>query len=128
MSHTVEVKIELRNREALLQAAKTVGATILGEGTHALYSSREKGFGLKLNGWQYPVIIKEDGTIAYDTYGGAWGNIAQLEDLQGWYALSAAQLECSNLGWHTELDPVKRELVVFHPSGGTITIAQSGEI
>ncbi len=48
MSHTVKVKIELKNRQALEQGVLDLGGAALGEGVHRLYAGLEEGFGFTL--------------------------------------------------------------------------------
>jgi len=126
VSHTVKVKIEMKNTDALTRAAIALGGQVLGQGTHRLYSSQEDGFAIKLPGWQYPVIAKTDGTLAYDDYQGHWGNVRDIETLKSRYAIEAARLECERLGWYCEEQ--NNSLIVYHPDGGTLTIGESGEI
>ncbi|MCS7135340.1 MAG: hypothetical protein NZ893_02790, partial [Candidatus Aenigmarchaeota archaeon] len=81
MSHTMNIKIELHDRQALEAACQRLGLK-MEEGEFKLYSSVEKGIGVWLPGWKYPVVIKNDGTIAYDNYDGQWGDIAELNKLR----------------------------------------------
>ena len=80
MSHTMNVQIEMHDRVAILSACKRLGIKTA-EGTHKLYSSAEEGLGVFLDGWKYPIVIKKDGSIAYDNYNGQWGSEKKLSEL-----------------------------------------------
>jgi hypothetical protein len=40
--------------------------------------------------WNYPILIKEDGSIAYDNYNGYWGDIKVLEGFRRLYTENVA--------------------------------------
>jgi hypothetical protein len=62
--------------------------------------------------------------LHHDTYGGQWGNPADLDTLRSAYLLGATQRQAQLLGWLTELTPAG--LVVYHPDGGTLTVSPEG--
>jgi hypothetical protein len=126
MSHTVKVQIEFRNREALIQAVQRLGWHVLGEGSYELFSSSESGLGVQIPGWRYPIVIKGDGTIAFDDYNGQWGNRADIEKLRAEYALEAACLAAEAQGWYCER--LDEKLIIYHPEGGTITVDATGAV
>ncbi|HOL44682.1 MAG TPA: hypothetical protein PLN56_11370 [Methanoregulaceae archaeon] len=97
MSHTMNVRIELHDRDALEAACQRLGLTII-EGKHKLYSSTEEGLGIRLPGWKYPVVIK-DGTVAYDNYRGSWGKLEELNKLRAYYGLEKAKMEARKRGY-----------------------------
>jgi hypothetical protein len=111
---------------ALKAAVEAMGGQFLGEGQYKLYSSSEIGLGFRLPGWTYPCICRSDGTLAYDDYNGAWGNVNDLQRLKGAYAIEAARLAAQDLGWYTELHG--DELVIHHPDGGTLTVSPNGTV
>ncbi len=98
MSHTMNIKTEMRDKEALLAACERLG-TRMEEGTFSLYASREKGLGVFLSDWSLPVVVKEDGTISYDNYDGEWGNITELDRLKDAYGLEKAAMEARKQGY-----------------------------
>lgn len=126
MSHTVKVNVELRNFEAVKKAVLEMKGTILTGNSHRLFNSTEVGLGFTLPGWRYPLVVHQDGSIAYDDYHGSWGKPQDIEVLKAEYALFCAEAKCDELGWYHERNG--NELVVFHPEGGTITIQRSGLI
>ena len=70
-------------------------------GTFQLFSASAAGLGVRLPGWKYPVICQVDsGELAYDNYGGAWGDPAELHRFLQAYAVEKARLEAHRSG-HT---------------------------
>jgi hypothetical protein len=126
MSHTVKVNIELNNREALLAAVQRLNWRVLGEGSYELFSSSESGLGIQIPGWRYPIVIKDNGTVAFDDYNGCWGNRADIEKLRAEYAIETARLAAEAQGWYCER--VDGKLVIYHPDGGTITVDATGAV
>lgn len=98
MSHTMNISIELHDRAALEAACQRLGLR-MEEGVHRLYSSTEEGIGIFLPGWRYPVVIKNDGTIAYDNYNGQWGRDDELNKLRAYYGLEKAKIEARKRGY-----------------------------
>jgi hypothetical protein len=117
----------MKNLEAVTKAAEAMGATMLGQGNHRLYSSNHTGLGFKLNGWQFPIVVTEDGVIHYDDFNGRWGNPNDIKTLTDDYAQKVVEAECDNLGWYHEKQE-NGELIVHHPSGGTITVQKGGQL
>jgi len=101
MSHTMNIKTELRDKEALRLACDRMGY-VMQEGQHRLFSSTQSGIGIKLPGWQYPIVIQEDGIIKYDNYNGHWGHIERLHELEAYYGVEKSKLEATNLGYSYE--------------------------
>ena len=93
MSHTIKLEVEIKNRQALIAACQRLGYRIGTEGTHALYASKEEGLAVYLPEWRYPVVIRADGTIAFDDYKGKWGDIAHLNKLRQIYAAEVTKSE-----------------------------------
>ena len=93
MSHKITLQVEIKNRQALLSTCKRLGYAIGTEGTHELYKATEEGLAVNLPGWKYPVVIKADGSIAFDNYKGAWGDISALNKLRQIYAAEVTKSE-----------------------------------
>jgi len=98
MSHTMNIQLELHDKDALLAACERLGLTMT-EGRHKLYASTEEGIAISLPGWKYPVVVKGDGTVAYDNYNGRWGDISQLNKLKAYYGLEKAKIEARKKGY-----------------------------
>jgi hypothetical protein len=127
MSHTVTVKIQFKDPDALARAVTALNGRYLGQGTHALFSSQETGLGFHLPGWTYPCVSLEDGECRFDDYHGKWGNRADLDQLRAVYAAEVAKNVCHQQGWMYEQQP-DGALLIYHPDGGTLTVAAGGSI
>lgn len=126
MSHTITTQIELRNIAALDSAVESMHGQVIGHGTHELCSTEETGYGFRLPNWYLPLVARTNGTLAYDDYRGKWGNVKDLEKLKGLYATAAARLAAEAQGYMCQ--DVNGELLIYHPTGGTITVSPTGEI
>jgi hypothetical protein len=126
-SHTTTVNVEFRDRQALYTALAELRANVIGDGRHALYSSNETGFAFQLPGWTYPIIAKKDGSLAFDTDNGRWGNESDIQTLTGAYAIEAARNAANAQGWVSQ-DQVDGSLLVYHPDGGTMTVKRDGTV
>lgn len=127
MSHTTRVEVQLRDPAALGAAVLKMGGTVLGQATHRLFSSREEGFGFKLPGWEFPLILRADHTLAFDSYEGSWGNEADIKTLTAKYAIEAARQAAEEQGWYCE-DQTDGSLNISHPSGGSMTVQPDGTV
>ena len=123
-SHTTEVQIEVRSPDAFGAAAKRMGGRILGQGTHALYSTQEQGYAVQLAGWAYPIVLQGN-KLRMDTYNGQWGNQHDVKRLQGLYALEAAREAAKGFGWMVSGEGLD-SITIRHPSGGQLTVHSDG--
>ncbi len=124
-SHTVKVKCDFRDHDILAGAVRGMGGEVLGKGTHNLYSSNKAtGFGFTLPNWKFPLVAEEGGQLAFDNYGGSWGNPADLERLKTEYVIATAEQAAMAQGWMTERNG--ETLTIHHPSGGSLTVTANG--
>lgn len=111
MSHTTKVNVEIKdlemvektcqelaakgfrfertNQVRLFEGGKTeecVAAVYIdGRETVDQYGNK------KIEGkWQYPIAIKEDGSVAYDNYNGQWGDIKEFDNFRQLYTENVA--------------------------------------
>lgn len=127
-SHTTRVKVEYKSPDDFGRAALAMGGTVLGQGTYQFYDrSRETGFGINLLNWKYPIVLREDGSIAMDNYQGAWGDPEDLKRLQQHYTIEVARSAATAQGWSSDMN-AQGELVIFHPDGGTLTVSKTGTV
>jgi hypothetical protein len=127
LSHTVRTAVEYGGNPPALEAAvNAMGGTWLGRASHKLYEKAETGLGFTLPGWRYPLVLKQDGTLAYDDYGGQWGNPADIQTLTGRFAVEAARGAAEAQGWMCEDTPTG--LLIYHPAGGTMTVTHEGTV
>lgn len=115
MSHTLQVRVEYRDKQALASAVEKVGGTVIGDGCHYLFAGEETGWGFRLLSWNYPLILTEDGILKFDDYGGRWGQRSDIERLKAEYAAAVVERKCAELCWMTE----RRgdEILIYHPDG-----------
>ncbi|MFL5342753.1 MAG: hypothetical protein ACJ8F7_21685, partial [Gemmataceae bacterium] len=111
-SHTARIKVEYTDPEALRRAVEAMGGVWYGRGHFDLFDTEQDGLGFRLpfaNGWTaalnprqtarpgepsywyHPIVLRDDGELAYDEYGGAWGDPAQLQLLKAEYATAVVE-------------------------------------
>jgi hypothetical protein len=119
MSHTMNISIEIHDRAALLAACERLGLRTA-EGEHRLCSSNEVGLAVFLPGWLYPVVVREDGSVAFDNYHGQWGQIGELNILKAYYGLEKAKAEAHRKGYlvYEAVNEQTRELELRVRVGG----------
>ncbi len=101
MSHIVEIKTEIRDEAAVKAACSRLHLPQPTRGTFQLYSTSERGLGVELPHWKYPVVANTDtGELRYDNYEGRWGSQEPLDQLLQMYAVEKAKIEARKKG-HT---------------------------
>lgn len=118
-SHTARIKVDYSDADALKAAVAALGGNWLGHGIHRLYEGPATGYGFRLPGWTYPIVLQE-GELSFDDFGGVWGNVADLERLRGAYVIAVAEKAALAQGWQCE--HTEGGLTIYHPSGGTLTV------
>lgn len=101
MSHTMNIKLELHDKAILKTVCEKLKIP-MEQGKHQLYKGQEEGLGIKLPGWKYPAVVKDDGTVAYDNYNGSWGKIEELNMVTAHYGLEKAKHEAILKGYSTQ--------------------------
>ena len=101
MSHTMNIKLNLTDNEALKKACTRLSIT-QDVGRFNLFGSVEEGTAVRLDGWRYPVVVKADGSVAYDNYNGRWGDIEKLHELEATYGFEKAKSESILKGYLTQ--------------------------
>ena len=109
MSHTVRVAVKMKNLDALNAAIDKLGLQREGgreSQSHRLWSgNKANGIGIKLKGWQYPVVINpETGEALYDNFGGHWGAQEMLDELVQEYAVEETKLQGLEHGYCVETE------------------------
>lgn len=102
MSHTVTIKTDVTDKQAIVAACRRLGLEMPVEGRHTLYQRSEAitGMAVKLPNWNYPVVFNTDtGAVAYDNFNGHWGDISEYEKFMQAYAVSRAMQEASMQGY-----------------------------
>ena len=104
MSHIVNIKTRVTDAAALAAACRRLGLAEPEQGTADLYSAKTTGLIVKLPGWNYPAVIDTtSGAIAFDNFGGAWGEQKELDKLLQAYAVETARIEARRAG-HTVVE------------------------
>jgi hypothetical protein len=99
MSHIVEIKTEVRDAVAIRAACQrlTVPEPVFDE--VKLFSTSATGWAVQLPEWRYPVVCDVNtAKIAYDNYGGRWGEQVHLDRFLQSYAVEKAKLEARRKG------------------------------
>ena len=100
MSHIVTIKTEVRNAGAVQAACQRLGLPVPVQGKHKLYGSQQTGLGVKLPGWNFPVVCDlASGQLHYDNFGGHWGEQKQLDAFLQAYAVERARIEARKKGY-----------------------------
>jgi gamma-glutamylcyclotransferase (GGCT)/AIG2-like uncharacterized protein YtfP len=98
----MNIALQITDIQALKLAARRMGCKVEENADVRLYSSVEHGTAVYLPGWKYPAVVKNDGSVACDTYGGRWGDEAKLNELTAYYGLEKAKLEAQRQGYTVE--------------------------
>ena len=71
------------------------------QGKHKLFSSEVEGLAVKLPDWVYPVVADlPTGKLAFDDFGGRWGDRKELDKFLQAYAAEKVKIESRRKG-HT---------------------------
>jgi hypothetical protein len=104
MSHIVEIQTAIRDPAAIQAACRRLRLPEPKFGETRLFSGAKTGWAVQLPGWQYPVICDvETGNIAFDDFGGAWGDPHRLNEFRQMYAAEKAKIEARKRG-HTSIE------------------------
>lgn len=104
MSHTVSIKTEVRDRDAVAAACRRLGLCEPVHGTATLFSDEVSGLLVQLPGWVYPLVIDTTtAEVRFDNYGGRWGDQKQLDRLLQAYAIEKSRVEARKRG-HTVVE------------------------
>ena len=99
MSHIVTIETQVRDPAAVHTACSHLKLPSPTEGTFQLYSSRATGLGVQLPNWRYPVVCDmATGKLAFDNFGGRWGEQSQLDNFLQSYAVEKAKIEARRRG------------------------------
>lgn len=117
MSHTMNIALELKDMDALKAACDRIPGCTMPDtiGEYRLFESKlEVGRAVYLPTWELPVVVKRDGSVAYDNYGGRWGDLSRLHELKAYYGLEKAKIEARRNGYSVweEVDEQRQELVL----------------
>ena len=107
MSHLVSIQTEVRDLVAINAACHRLKLPEPVQGTARLFESEVAGLLVRLPGWLYPLVLDPvAGRVAYDNYGGAWGDQAGLGLFLQAYAVEKATLEARKKGYAVAEQPL----------------------
>ena len=100
MSHIAQIKTEVRDATAVEAACRRLGLEQPTVDTFQVYVVQRTGLGVKLPGWQYPVVCNlETGAVDFDNYNGSWGAEKELDKFLQAYATEKAIHEAQKGGY-----------------------------
>jgi hypothetical protein len=99
VSHIVTIETEVRDPVAVRTACARLRLPPPTEGLFSLYSTSAAGLGVTLPAWRYPVVCDTaTGKLAFDNFGGRWGDSARLDEFLQSYAVEKAKSEARRRG------------------------------
>ena len=100
MSHIVQIKTEVKDVDAVQAACRRLGIEAATVDTFNVFGVQRQGLGVKLKGWNYPVVINTTtGALDYDNYNGSWGKQEELDSFLQAYAVEKAIYEAQKGGY-----------------------------
>ena len=99
MSHIVHIQTEVRDADAVALACERLALPPPVERTVTLFNGCVTGLAIELSGWKYPAVCDlRTGQLAFDNYGGAWGDQKELHRFVQRYAVEKARIEARKVG------------------------------
>lgn len=99
MSHIVRIETQVRDPVAVTAACSRLKLPPPEQGTFQLFAAEATGLAVRLPAWHYPVVCQTaSGQLAYDNFGGAWGDPAELNKFLQAHAIEKARLEARKAG------------------------------
>jgi hypothetical protein len=104
VSHTMNIKMEIKDLSSLVKAAYRCGASVGCSTKTGLFDgSVIEGVPVKLPGWVYPVIVDtKTGACSFDNYNGHWGSMSELNKLKGFYGVEVAKKAARMKGYRVK--------------------------
>jgi hypothetical protein len=100
MSHILTINTKIHDPAAVSAACRRLSLAEPVQGTAELFSGQATGLLVRLNGWEYPVVIDTlTGTVRFDNFNGIWGEQKELERFTQMYAVEKAKLEAKRRGY-----------------------------
>ena len=99
MSHTVTVRTQIRDIQAIQAACARLKLAQPTKGEVRLFDRVASGIAVQLDGWRFPVCIESDGNLLFDNFSGFWGLPEKLDQFQQAYAVEKAKLEARKQGY-----------------------------
>src|ERR1017187_5533002 len=123
MSHMALLKGNYTDRAAFERAACAMMGSVCPVHLVGSIAGRIVLTAIKLPNWVRPIGLCDDGSLAYDDYHGAWGDVADLELLRLEYLCQVAQAAAEQQGWQCER--TEWGMVIHLPTGQSIDIGRA---
>ena len=108
MSHVVEIQTEVRDPVAIRAGCQRLNFPEPEFGKVELFSNTVTGWAVQLPKWRYPIVCDvENAKIAFDNFGGRWGEQKQLDGFIQAYAIERAKLEARRQGHSVVEQPLQ---------------------
>ena len=99
MSHTMNIQASLKDMAIVELVCQKLGVKISEVKDHKLFNTTERGRAIQLEGWRYPMVIKEDGSVAFDNYNGSLGKTELMSEFRAHYGIEAAKSAARKAGY-----------------------------
>lgn len=121
MSHVVEIATQVRDVNGIRLACRRLGLDSPVYQKCQLFSTSATGWCVQLRDWRYPLVCNtETGEVAYDNYGGRWGEERRLHQFLQSYAVEKSKLEARRQGFMaTEQELANGNIRVTIQTGAT---------
>ena len=107
MSHLVRIDTQVRDAAAVAAACERLQLPAPTSGTFQLYAEAATGLAVQLPSWRYPLVCDvTTGALAYDNFGGAWGDERALDQFLQAYAIEKTRLEARRSGYVVTEQPL----------------------
>ncbi|QDU94472.1 DUF1257 domain-containing protein [Lignipirellula cremea] len=108
MSHLVSIQTEVRDPAAIRAACDRLHLPEPVFGQTKLYSSTATGWAVRLPDWRYPIVCDvSTAQIAFDNFGGRWGEQVQLDRFFQGYAVERTKIEARKKGHSVTEQPLE---------------------
>lgn len=119
MSHIAQIKTEVKDAAAVEAACRRLGLEAPTTGTFRVYAVDRTGMGVKLPGWNFPVVCNlETGAVDYDNYNGSWGKKSELDKFLQAYAVEKAIYEAQKGGYSVYEETLDDGSIKLNLTGG----------
>jgi hypothetical protein len=99
VSHIVHIQTQVRDAAAVEIACQRLALPPPQHRKVEMFSGIAEGLAVALPQWRYPVVCElKTGRLAFDHYGGRWGNPRELDRFLQAYAVEKSRLEARRHG------------------------------
>jgi hypothetical protein len=107
MSHIVQIRTEVRDREAVQRACRRLDLVEPLEGEAKVFSTMKRGLLVRLKDWEFPIVCDlPSGQVEFDNFGGNWGDRKRLDEFLQIYAVEKSTVEARKKGFSVVEQPL----------------------